>query len=88
MGMSLLSPGGRRKTSDLKELKNLAGKVLDPFDDVVLRNTLFRAAGDQLSSIASSSYQTIIAQLQVVRQGIQDFDSVRDGSCSVKRAAN
>jgi PAS domain S-box-containing protein len=77
--MSLLSPGGRRKTSDLKELKNLAGKVLDPFDDVVLRNTLFRAAGDQLSSIASSSYQTIIAQLQVVRQGIQDFDSVREG---------
>lgn len=79
MGISLLSPGGRKKTSDLMELKNLAGKVLDGFDHVALRNTLFRAAGDQLSFIAGSSYQTIIAQLQVVRQGIQDFDSVREG---------
>ena len=65
--------------TDLKSIKVQAGEVLSEFDDTALRGELIRSAGEKLSHVAASSKEAITKQLQVIRQSIEDFNSVRDG---------
>ena len=74
----------RMVETNLKNAKRQASRVLPGFDEDALRNMLIRAAGEELSFVASSSNRSITEQLNVIRLSISDFESVREGMSLVQ----
>ncbi len=62
--------------TELKQIKADASELLEDFDEGVLRNTLIRAAGQKLSSVADTSSHAIGDQIQAMRQNVSGFDSI------------
>ncbi|MCA9175790.1 MAG: PAS domain-containing protein [Planctomycetales bacterium] len=69
--------------AELKRVKEHASELVD-FDADALRRVLFRAAGQELSQVASSSNEQIGFQLDVIRRSLADFESFRAGMDAVQ----
>jgi len=62
--------------TELKQTKEDASTLLVDFEEDALRNTLIRAAGDKLSQVAGSSSHAMNTQVQAIRQGVANFESI------------
>jgi PAS domain S-box-containing protein len=62
--------------SELKQVKSQAKQLLVDFPQETLRNSMIRTAGAKLSLVAESSTRAIGDQIEAVRQGVENLDSI------------
>ncbi|MCA9262570.1 MAG: PAS domain-containing protein [Planctomycetales bacterium] len=63
----------------LRNTKAQAQQGLVDFEEDALRNVMIHAAGRSLSQVAASSHQSIMEQLNTVRQSVSNFEAIRSG---------
>ncbi|MCA9192462.1 MAG: PAS domain-containing protein [Planctomycetales bacterium] len=70
--------------TQLRNVKEQASGALESFDNEALRQVLIQAAGKQLSVVAENSSVAIGGQLNVIRQGIADYESILNRMSNVQ----
>ncbi|MCB0422273.1 MAG: PAS domain-containing protein [Bdellovibrionales bacterium] len=67
--------------------ENHSGEVLS-FPQEPLRDELVQAAGKELTGVANSAHSTLVEQLRVINESIQDFERIKEGVDHINKNVN